>query len=755
MRTAARSTPVAKGATGRSSRLLPLVAAAGIALPARAAAPARIEAEATAEAFEAELEAVRALAADERWAEARRALLDLLERHGAAPWVRRALPEVERELERATFWSRHRAPRPRDVVAGELLRHDPQTGELALRYELDADGPPGDFVREGAWWVHPMAFAGPFEVDLEGRAPEGEDAAETPQLLLVRDGAPAGEDAALRVDLGAAGGHDRPALGPPPRLVRVRGERSEVLDARELPALAPGRYRARVDVGSGRVGVRVDGREVLAADVDGTYGRVALRPSPGLRSIVLRGRADPTWLRGRVDAEVQAAWRDFAAGYDARADLPAALRAAPAPPPRPAEPAPPVEDESSFPGRPLTTADRHQLAAIAAFQRGDFERGVRELEALDADAMPAEHRLFLTALFLVALEDWPAALAPCEGLVELAPSSADARVLLGRAYGELGRTAEALREFRGVIATTPRTPGPYRELVQLLLSDGRASEARAVIERAFAAGIDAPDLEEVRGLIARATGGPRWAHASEHASPHYLVASDAGEAVCREAAAVLEEAHALYGLLLGRFADRGHDALRVFVFAGEAGYRAYAADLAAPEQLDTAGLYIPALRQLLVWMPPEREAWRRALRHEGLHQYLDVFLDDVPQWFNEGLAEYFETARLREGTVHTGAHLPGRVELLLSGSTRWTPLERLVRLDRLEFYGRPELHYAQAWALVHHLLEGGPAARRAFDTYLGALGVGLSADDALARAFGDADWAALERDVRAHVRSLR
>ena len=104
------------------------------------------------------------------------------------------------------------------------------------------------------------------------------------------------------------------------------------------------------------------------------------------------------------------------------------------------------------------------------------------------------------------------------------------------------------------------------------------------------------------------------------------------------------------------------------------------------------------------------------LRHEVAHGYLHAVVQGLPLWLDEGLAEYFETAR---GTH--GMNRPHVEELVsLAKQDRWSP-----NLRRLESLRTPtemsQAEYAEAWLWMHWLLETEPRRRQLLQVYLADL----------------------------------
>jgi tetratricopeptide (TPR) repeat protein len=129
------------------------------------------------------------------------------------------------------------------------------------------------------------------------------------------------------------------------------------------------------------------------------------------------------------------------------------------------------------------------------------------------------------------------------------------------------------------------------------------------------------------------------------------------------------------------------------------------------------------------------------LDHEYVHLALNGALPAQPLWVAEGLAVLYSDWRADAltGAVRVGAvRLP---EVLLLIERGLLPMERILAAgyttpEFLDAQTRPVL-YAQSWALVRLLLEGGdPRARERLLAFLSALGSGVTAPEAFEAAFG-------------------
>ena len=104
---------------------------------------------------------------------------------------------------------------------------------------------------------------------------------------------------------------------------------------------------------------------------------------------------------------------------------------------------------------------------------------------------------------------------------------------------------------------------------------------------------------------------------------------------------------------------------------------------------------------------------RQDLRHELTHGLLHSVIKTVPQWLDEGLAEYFENPPELNGIN------PSHVQLLrksLSNNTYKLSLSRLEGLEKVEDMGPAE--YREAWAWVHLMLRSKPGAKTVLLDYV-------------------------------------
>jgi hypothetical protein len=135
------------------------------------------------------------------------------------------------------------------------------------------------------------------------------------------------------------------------------------------------------------------------------------------------------------------------------------------------------------------------------------------------------------------------------------------------------------------------------------------------------------------------------------------------------------------------------------------------------------------------------------LRHETTHALLHSQIPQIPLWLDEGLAEYYEPPP--EQRVNQNPYLVKTIE---EGRLRQVPsLQRLESLTDVRQMGKSE--YQSAWAWVHFMLHGPPAARQALVGYLDSLeaqGATERLEPRLRQAFPE-----LENEFLKHFRNWR
>lgn len=138
--------------------------------------------------------------------------------------------------------------------------------------------------------------------------------------------------------------------------------------------------------------------------------------------------------------------------------------------------------------------------------------------------------------------------------------------------------------------------------------------------------------------------------------------------------------------------------------------------------------------------------------HEYVHFIINTnFKTEIPQWFNEGMAEYYQTFEMTDDVkIRLGFPQEGHASLLRSGG--WMPLEQLLNFTNyqmLQLRGRTrDIFYAQSWVLVHYLTQSGRSS--SLDKFLKEVTSGVPAKTAFQEAF-QTSYDKMEMELRQYI----
>src|ERR1043165_5046089 len=143
--------------------------------------------------------------------------------------------------------------------------------------------------------------------------------------------------------------------------------------------------------------------------------------------------------------------------------------------------------------------------------------------------------------------------------------------------------------------------------------------------------------------------------------------------------------------------------------------------------------------------------------HEYTHLLLENSFDNLPLWFNEGLAEYYSTFSISDDQkVVLGNPIGNHVFLLRE--SKMLPLKTLFAVDQKSPYynerSKQSIFYAQSWALMHYLIVGKEGRAEKLGKFLQLLGPNVPVEQAFQQAFG-VPFETIEKDLRNYVRQDR
>jgi tetratricopeptide (TPR) repeat protein len=666
--------------------------------------------------FEQELERVQVKMGQGKWKSARSQLERSLEVHENQPYVLENLGEIELILKRCTYWESSGQLDLASLFKGELLSYTPMSGKIKLRYE---EGEPHDFVVRDLALVHEMEFSGPYSIEVEGTDSHSYMVCVTPRSWFQVAYQPT-------FYLGTGSSNRSKAIE---RKVLIKSQqRNEdgtlIIDEETKEFTTKPNTKsttAKVSVSSRTVSAYYNGKKRLTMrKPQDLWGSLAIPLGGPHGTITIEGNAE-AFIKKKRDEAFDKGWKTFERGWKLKEHLPDWLvtRLASAGASR------------AGPGAELKQLSQDQI--------GIWNEAVRALEDENHEEV-----LNKTTALLAQTPDVP-------------------EVYLLRAQAHLGlrQREAAIGDLAPCAARFPNHAETMSLLARLYLVSGRFNDVIELVGKAVSAGLPPEEFQAISITANKAIHGPIWSEKHTYESRHYLVSSDISRERCRQVALELEATYRHVSQRMGVGEHQEGSKFQAFAFSGQASYLNYIEDVFEGHGEFTQGMYSSYLKQLLVLDSEPRETFMKTVRHEGFHQFFDSVLDAPPIWLNEGLAEYFASARTKQGSWRDGrlnevrlSHLRTVPNKGVALQARMTKLSSFLQISQQEFMRKGQDNYAQAWALVHFLRHSSARNKAIYQELLAGLLAGDSNMVAIEKAFEGVDLQEMDRELQAYVNKL-
>ncbi|HEY2746126.1 MAG TPA: DUF1570 domain-containing protein [Polyangia bacterium] len=254
-------------------------------------------------------------------------------------------------------------------------------------------------------------------------------------------------------------------------------------------------------------------------------------------------------------------------------------------------------------------------------------------------------------------------------------------------------------------------------------------------------------------------GGPQWIEAT---SSHFTMRTDLpaaeAEKMLRDDEETLAQFTQVADFFLPAATEMGRTSLVVFDKQWE--YQ----KLVTPEQWGAGFVEVGRFvahderGRATIALSTEKQA-EEIFRHELAHRVLHQRVGDVPQWLDEGFADYFSVLPVVDGKIALGGPTR-RLRQFNNGARRSTSVEtaqlyveptllinEMLEHDKQGTY--TNVGYFVAWLLVHYLANGAPDHADRFRHFMAALVDGQPWPQALAADYGPLP--AIEQACRKHL----
>lgn len=191
-------------------------------------------------------------------------------------------------------------------------------------------------------------------------------------------------------------------------------------------------------------------------------------------------------------------------------------------------------------------------------------------------------------------------------------------------------------------------------------------------------------------------------------SPHFVVSTDAGEKRCREVALRFEELRLVFEKLLSNDKLASPVPLQILGFRNSKGFSQIAPLRNGKPDPGIVGAFLPGGDMNFIALDLSTEAGFPVVFHEYTHSILHANFRHLPLWFDEGVAKYYETAKLVNGRAQIGGS-PKYLDTFLYHRALMPVVDLFGVSNESKIYGenseRRQLFYDQSWVVVHYLFD--------------------------------------------------
>jgi tetratricopeptide (TPR) repeat protein len=335
------------------------------------------------------------------------------------------------------------------------------------------------------------------------------------------------------------------------------------------------------------------------------------------------------------------------------------------------------------------------------------------------------------------------------------PAFHEAMVELGDAFRWAKRDPDAEKAYDDAIKTRPDYAHAYHMRALLRVAKERFEPAREDIRKARELKPADPTYLAIDKQLSMLLDGPPWPKKFEAESKNYIIRTNVSQEYADDISKHAELIRRLYETIFPK-PPKARRKSPIIVFASKQEYHQNGGPQGA------GGHFDPAFKQLFLFRYEKDSDTKLVLYHEGFHQFLDQLEVDAPQWFNEGLADFFGPSEHVDDKKNEGMRIrpnPWRLGLVkrMIDTNAVIPFEKLMTMTQAQMYARDVAGkaYAQSWSIIYFLAQADD--RKHFDylkDYFQALRKGKDLKQAYESVFGKADMAAMEARWREYMKTV-
>lgn len=340
-------------------------------------------------------------------------------------------------------------------------------------------------------------------------------------------------------------------------------------------------------------------------------------------------------------------------------------------------------------------------------------------------------------------------------VIKQRPEFHEALVELGNIYRWQREFKKALKTYDKAIELAPNDLTALERKYPAYLELGQYEKARDTLKE-FLKHQESEYHVKLLAMVEMQLRGPPFPRKFRKESDNYIVLTSVSQEYADLVSDRMERILTVYRRIFPDIQkpDRKYE---VWVYGSQQEY------VRAGNPPGAGGHYEPLVRKLVLFRYQKLRDLELVINHEGFHQFLHDYIQQIPQWFNEGLADYYGgyVHEVRQGkNFLVPRPNPWRLKLIQQAIRykRTVPAEELMQMSRGEMYNRSSvsIHYAQAWAMVYYCIEGGKSRRhdRVLLNYFKALRKGYDIEKAYQSTFGRVNMEAFDKAWKEYIAGL-
>lgn len=399
-------------------------------------------------------------------------------------------------------------------------------------------------------------------------------------------------------------------------------------------------------------------------------------------------------------------------------------------------------------------------AAIDAFQEMQKAKDsgkrlnavITKLEGACARASKVPQLYYYLGIGYQMSEKFSLAKRRLETATKLNPDFHEALVEYGDVFVWLKDYENAVKQYDRALEIEPTYELGMDRRVHVLIRLGKLEAAKAQLQRA----LEIKKTDERVSLLVRVAmtiKGPKWPQTFTVETKSYIVSTSISQDYANKIAEAAERIRRAYRNVFSK-TKRPDRKFPIYIHSSREEYVKNGGPPMA------GGHYQPTFRTLHLF---KRKAFRKTietLNHEAFHHFIHDYIERPPQWFNEGLADYFGSFK----------YLPKQKKIvprLAKDRLRWiqpalrrhrypSPAD-LMQMSQAEMYDPRMIgvHYAQSWSLVYFMLQSKKGYQKVLGKYFRVLREGKNIDEAFRATFGRIDMTKFEKEWRSFINSIR